>query len=390
MNKIWTKPFTLAWINNFFVFLVFYALLTILPVFAINELHQSDASAALMTTIFLVSCIAIRPLAGKVTDRFGKGTTIRWSVFFFAALAFIYPFVHSFPWMLALRFFHGIPFSLATTALGAVAADLVPTGKKGEGLGYFVMSMNVAVVLGPFIALTAVQYMSYTNVFTLLAFLLLLAYATSFGILSPRSKTITSNRSFHLKHLFEIRSIPIACIGFLTAFSYASVISFISVYAQTIGLFAYVNFFFVVFAAAMIFSRPFTGRLFDTSGPTAVIPLALIVFAAGLMLLSMTDTIWMLLLCGVFIGLGYGSLLPCYQTMAVQAATPERSSYATATFFSFFDSGIAVGSFALGIVAVQTGYSHLYMGCALFLLLPLIGYLLLHFRNKRQLASNRV
>lgn len=43
---------------------------------------------------------------------------------------------------------------MATTIKGAIIADFVPKSRKGKGMGYFVMSSNLAMVIGPFIALT--------------------------------------------------------------------------------------------------------------------------------------------------------------------------------------------------------------------------------------------
>lgn len=45
-------------------------------------------------------------------------------------------------------FLHGIWFSILTTVAVPVASDFIPEARKGEGIGYFVMSTNLGVVLG--------------------------------------------------------------------------------------------------------------------------------------------------------------------------------------------------------------------------------------------------
>jgi MFS family permease len=124
-----------------------------------------------------------------------------------------------------------------------------------------------------------------------------------------------------------------------------------------------------VFAVAMLISRPFTGRLFDEMGPNVVIISAILIFAVGLFVLSITTSAWMMLLAGGLIGIGYGTLLPCFQTLAIQASPKHRSAYATATFFTLYDTGIAAGSFILGIVAVYLGYANMYMALSGFVIL---------------------
>ncbi|RKD73413.1 putative MFS family arabinose efflux permease [Sinobaca qinghaiensis] len=387
-EKIWTKPFWIALINNFFVFLAFYALLTILPIFVLQELGGTEGQAGLATTIFLISAILTRAFAGRIIESFGKKKMLMVSVLLFALSMLLYLFAHELVFLLALRFFHGIWFSIATTVLLAAAADLVPASRKGEGLGYFIMSMNLAVVAGPFIALTAVRFVSYTVLFGGLAAVSILGFVLTFLIRLP-AETPTRQPVFKqlaLSDLVEKRAFPPSAIGFLAAFSYAGVISFISVYAESINLFHAVNLFFVCFAAVMLLSRPFTGRLFDRAGPAYVIIPSLLVFSAGLFLLSTVTTAAVLLLAGGLIGLGYGSILPSLQTMAIQASPPERTSHATATFFMLFDSGIAVGSFVLGTIASLMTYSYVYIICGT-LVLATLGIYMLVYRNRLRLQS---
>ena len=168
--------------------------------------------------------------------------------------------------------------------------------------------------------------------------------------------------------------IPIATVSFLTAFAYASIMSFIYVYAQTQGVFEYVSLFFIVFAATMISVRPFTGRLYDRKGPNAVIYPSLIFFAAGLFLLSTMSSVITLLIAGGLIGIGYGSLFPCFQALAIQSAPKHRSGHATSTFFILFDSGMAIGAFVLGIVSAQWGFSTLYLLCGVVTILTILVY----------------
>lgn len=167
---------------------------------------------------------------------------------------------------------------------------------------------------------------------------------------------------------------PIATVGFFISFAYASILTFISVYAESLGLIKAASFFFVVYAIAMLLVRPFSGRIFDTMGPGVVIIPSIIIFGIGLISLSFTASSWMLLLSGALVGLGYGTLLPSFQTLAIQAADKHRSGYATGTFFAFYDSGIAIGSVSLGLLAGFAGYSNLYLMLGVFVILVVFYY----------------
>ncbi|WP_226659862.1 MFS transporter [Pseudalkalibacillus hwajinpoensis] len=373
-QPIWTRSFLNISISNLFIFIVFYALLTLLPIYVTEEMGGSESQAGLIITIFLLSAIIVRPFSGRLIDRFGKKKMLVTSAALFATASFLYPLVDNYVALLLLRFFHGVWFSIVTTAAGGIAADTIPRERRGEGLGYFAMSMNLAVVTGPFIALTLLQYVSYIAIFLVLSGIMTIGVLCTLGVKTIENNAPAPRHSLTFHDLFEKKSFPIAIVGLFVAFSYASVISFISLYAKSIGLLEAAGFFFAVFAVAMLVSRPFTGRMFDVRGPNTVILPAFVLFALGLITLSLTTESWMLLFAGGLIGLGYGSIVPSFQTLAIQAAPESRSAHATATFFTFFDTGIASGSFILGIVVTTIGYANLYMILGIFVIGILFFY----------------
>ncbi|WP_088007368.1 MFS transporter [Indiicoccus explosivorum] len=376
-QPIWTKSFVNNFVGTFFVFTVFYALLTLLPIYVLDELGGNSAQAGLVVSIFLASVILLRPFAGMMLDRFGKKSMLLVSVFVFGGITFLYATADGMAMLFIIRFLHGFSFSIATTAAGAIAADMIPPARRGEGIGYYGMSMNLAVVAGPFIALTLQPLISYEMIFLLFGLLMIAGLSCSLFVEAPAAGRPAEHtaRKVSFDDLLERKSLPIAFTGFFVAIAYSSIIAFISVYAESLGLIQAAGFFFAVYAAAMLLVRPVTGRIFDAYGPDVIIIPSLVLFAAGLFLLSFTDSSWMLLLSGALIGVGYGTILPSFQTLAIQAAADHRSAYATATFFMFYDGGIALGSILLGVAAGFLGYADLYASLAAAVLLIIFVYI---------------
>ena len=376
-EPIWTKPFISLFSTNFSIFIIFYGLVTVLPLYATDVLERSDEDAGLLMTIFLISAIIMRPFTGKLLDLAGKRKMLWISLFLYLICTVMYYFIEPFSILLILRFVQGIWFSIATTASGSLAADNIPPSRRGAGLGYFTMSTNLAVVVGPFIALTIVQYFSYDIFFIAMSLLLLIGALTALSIPPEKQPAVPPVRAkMTLNDLFEKKSLPIALIGSLVAFSYASILSYLSIYSQQKDLLYLTSSFFAVFAIVMLVSRPFTGRIFDEKGPRYIIIPGLVFFMFGLILLAYMDSPFTFLLSGTFIGLGYGAIVPSFQTLAIQSTTHERSGYATATFFTLFDTGIAIGSFILGIVASKLGYQGLYLLSSGIVALTLIVFLM--------------
>lgn len=380
-TKIWTKHFISLFLTNMSVFFVFYGLVNVLPLYATGELQRGSGDAGLLLTAFLLSAIVVRPFTGKLLDVVGKRKMLLISMLLYLITSILYIFIKQFELLLVLRLIQGVAFSIVTTANNAVAADIVPRNKQGQGLGYFAMSQNLALVLGPFVALLLVQFVSFEILFMVMSAVVLLGSFVAWTINIPEQHFPEGKPKlrFSWSDLIEKQALPAATIGGLIAFSYAAVLSFLSVYALEKDLLGMASIFYLVFAAAMLITRPFTGKIFDLKGPKYIIIPGFILFAIGLFIMANINGAWSFLLAGAFIGIGYGSLVPSLQTLSVQQAKPGRTGYATATFFTVFDAGIAAGSAILGVIAVKYGFQQVYMLAAGLGVVVLIGYCIQQF-----------
>ncbi|USK33473.1 MFS transporter [Bacillus sp. F19] len=382
-QKLWTKDFLSISLSSFFLFLTFYYLLVTLPIYSLHDLNGKPSQAGLIVTIFLLAAIVIRPFAGKWIELCGKRIVLISSLSIFALGSLLYYFTNTMNGLYLLRFFHGIGFGMATTAAGAIVADIIPESRRGEGMGYYAMSMNLAMVIGPFLGLTAMEQWGTAAMFGICIFTAFFSLFSCLIIKMPKpvktsSKVVPSIDNKGLKGLFEPTAISIAIVAGLFALVYASILSFVSVYAKQIGLFEAASYFFVVYAIVMLIARPFTGRWFDQYGANVIIYPAIVCFASGMVLLSMADTSLSFLLSAALIGLGWGTLFPSFQTIAIQSAEPKRRGLATATFLSIFDIGIGIGSFLVGVITTKIEFSSLYFFSSFFILGGLAVYYALH------------
>lgn len=381
-ERIWTKSFISLFFTNLSGYIIFYGLVSTLPLYAIGVLNRTDEEAGLLMTIFLLSAIIVRPFTGKLLDVTGKRMMLWIGLIFYLGCTILYYFIEPFGALLGLRFFHGIWFSIITTAGVSLAADTVPITRRGAGIGYFTMSTNLAVVIGPFIALFLIQSYSFDVLFIVMSILMVVGVLSSIALPGgniPQENVAKSKLS--INDLFEKRALPVALLGSMVAFSYASVLSYLSIYAQEKGVLPLASTFFLVFAAVMLLTRPITGRIFDEKGPKYILIPGFIFFFIGLVLLAFMDSAWLFLVAGGVIGFGYGTLVPSLQTLAVQSTLHERSGYATATFFTLFDIGIAIGSYLLGLVAFYYGYQNVYLFAGGIVLIGFVIYIVVEQRK---------
>ena len=375
--QLWNKSFILCLANNLFLFVFYFAQTTILPIYILQDLHGSLAQAGLAMTLFMASSIAVRPFSGLIIEKFGRKKTFFVSEFLFCLFSIAYIFADNLEVLLWLRFLHGIWFSILTTVTVPIANEFIPDSRRGEGMGYFVMSVNLGIVLGPLIGLSLIQPLSYAVVATILAAIVCLGFVFCF-LIPVQAETSTmqkmQKKQLSIHDFVEKKALPVSIMAMMVSFAYASIMSFISTYSASKNLLAYASLFFIVVAISMMSLRPLTGKIYDRKGPSYVIYPALVLFAVGLILLSQINSLIGFMLAAIFIGMGFGSVQPCLQTLAIQRAAPQRIGHATSTFFTFYDLGIAFGSILLGILITAQGYSMSYILCAVIVLLSLLFY----------------
>ncbi|MFU9045731.1 MFS transporter [Acinetobacter tibetensis] len=375
--QLWNKSFILCLANNLFLFIFYFAQTTILPIYILQDLHGSLAQAGLAMTLFMASSIAVRPFSGLIIEKFGRKKTLFISELLFCLFSVAYIFADNLEVLLWLRFLHGIWFSILTTVTVPIANEFIPDSRRGEGMGYFVMSVNLGIVLGPLIGLSLIQPLSYAVVASILAAVVCLGFIFCFliPIHATTSNTLApQKRQLSIHDFIEKKALPVSIMAMMVSFAYASIMSFISTYSASKNLLAYASLFFIVFAISMMSLRPFTGKIYDRKGPSYVIYPALALFSVGLIVLSQINSLIGFMFAAIFIGMGFGSVQPCLQTLAIQRAAPQRIGHATSTFFTFYDLGIALGSILLGILITAQGYSMSYLLCAVIVLLSLLFY----------------
>lgn len=363
--------------NNLFLFIFYFAQTTILPIYILKELGGSVTQAGLTLTLFMVSAILIRPFSGLIIDKLGQRRTLIISATMFCFIALGYLFISNMTSLYILRLIHGVWFSILTTICVPVVNQFIPDSRRGEGMGYYAMSVNLGIVLSPLIGLSLIPYLSYTMVTAVLVAMIFIGYIFCFLIPVQEVKQPDSEAEktkLGLSDFVERRSLTVALMVMMISFSYASIMSFIAPFASSIHLMQYAGLFFVVFAISMMSLRPITGKIYDRKGPQYVIYPAVLTFSLGLLVLSQIHTLTGFMLAAVLIGLGFGSAQPCLQTLAIQRAPKHRIGYATSTFYTCYDIGIAIGSLVVGMMITKQSFSFAFIICATLTALSLLYF----------------
>lgn len=387
-RHLWTKDFIFITLINFLMYIIHYALIVTVTSFTIDTFHAGEGMGGLAAGIFIIGMLFGRLFTGKYIDQLNlKKTLLASLVFSFVAIA-LYFLIHSLLILIIVRLIHGIAFGMASTTTGTYSSTIVPEDRKGEGIGYYALSTTVASAIGPFLGILINQRFSFESNFIVCLICILLAGVLSLFISNIRQPMVDAenkevNSAKGIGQFLQKQAIPISIVIVFVGIAYSSVLAFLDSYASHIGLAAAASFFFVVYAFSTFVVRPITGKVFDNYGANKVVYPVLVLFVIGLVLLSVTHSSWMLLFSAIFIGIGYGTLIPSFQTIAIQASPPEKIGLATSTFYIFADLGAGAGPTLLGILIGSVGYRNLYMLMALLLVGVIALYYFMHGRKHK-------
>ncbi|ABX75694.1 MFS transporter [Lactococcus lactis] len=389
-EKLWTTTFVVNMLLNFIFYLVFYLPTVVIGTMAMERYHASASIAGILSGIFIVGGFIARLWAGNNMKRLGAKKLLYIGTLIYFLLTFAYFFVHSVVLLLILRLVHGLGFGIAATASGTLAGAIVPSSRRGEGIGYYALSVTLSSAVGPFLSMFLYRTSGFYSLIWLSALLLFIALVGIFFIHVEKT-TDSSNsidnkvhKKFAWSNYFEKEALPISLIAFLIGISYSSILSFMDAYARNIHLSEAASFFFLVYAITVLLSRPITGRVFDGFGDNFVMYPTYLFFALGLLLIGFAHSGWMLLLAAIFIGLGYGSFSPFGQAIAIRNSEAHRLGITTSTFFGFMDMGVGFGPFILGMFMPLLGYRNLYFASAILALLIAVIYHFVHGRHAKR------
>jgi len=381
-SKLWTKDFLIGTFTNFFLMLNYYLLVIIMTVYAMDTFHSSPSQAGLASSIFVIGALIARLFCGRWIERVGRKKMLVTGTILCMAMTLLYFCVNNIWFLFGIRFFHGAAYGIGATAIATIVTDIIPKRRRGEGIGYYMLSLTLGSAIGPFLGVFLLQHGSFRLIFVACTIFSLLSFVSTLLLTIPEIKLTDEQlevmNGFKWINFFEVKAIPICVVCGIIYLCYSSVISFLAPFAKEINLVDTASFFFIVYSVTILISRPFTGRLFDAKGDNITMYPAFLIFMIGMILLSQASHGVTLLLAGAFLGFGLGVIQSCGVAIAVKLTPPQRMGLANSTFYIFMDLGMGIGPFVLGLFIPFTGYRGMYIAMAIVALACTFLYYLLH------------
>ena len=172
MERLWTASFLSACAGNFLLFFAFYLLIPIFPLYLIDTFEASKSLVGVVLSSYTLAALFIRPFSGFLLDLFRRKPQYLIAFLLFVLTFIGYPLVTTVNLFLLVRVLHGASFGFVTTAGNSLVVDILPASRRGEGLGFFGVANNLAMVVGPMTSLLMhekgvdYQYIFYLSIAT--------------------------------------------------------------------------------------------------------------------------------------------------------------------------------------------------------------------------------
>lgn len=395
-ERLFTPSYILMCLANFLTAFSFFLLVPTLPFYLVDNFGIDESMVGLVLSCYVVAVLCIRPFAGFIADMFPRKRVYLISYTLFA-LSFVgYLFVFSdIMLFILLRVIHGFAFGALNTTGNTLVIDIMPSSRRGEGLGYFGVTNNLAMAFGPMTGLFIISDENYTLLFVVALITALIGcILASLVKVKFRQPLDRCGKMFSADRFLLFEGIPASLAFFMLAIPYGMTSSYIAIYAAEVGIEHGVGVFFTIQGAGLIVSRLISGKQVDKGFITPTITRGIAIALVGV-----TGEAMLSLACGFNIGLGYvvyflsafligygfGTIFPAFNTLFINMAPNSRRATANATYLTGWDVGIGAGMLLGGALSVN-GYSGSFAFSAILVVAALIyftTFVARHFERHR-------
>lgn len=369
-DRLITPSYCFILAANFLLFFGFWLLIPVLPFYLSEVFNAGNSTIGIILSCYTVAALCIRPFSGYFLDSFARKPLYLLAYFVFMTMFAGYIVASSLTLFILFRILHGFSFGMVTVAGNTVVIDIMPSSRRGEGLGYYGLANNIAMALGPMSGLFLHDAgMSFTTIFTCSLCTCLTGLLCASLVKTPYKPPV-KREPLSLDRFILLKGIPAGAGLLLLSIPYGMTTNYVAMYAKEIGLNVTTGFFFTFMAAGMAVSRIFSGKLVDRGKVTQVISAGLYLVIVSFFLLSACVYIirWDNAACGIvfflvalMLGVGFGIMFPAYNTLFVNLAPNNQRGTATSTYLTSWDVGIGIGMLTGGYIAEISSFDKAYL-----------------------------
>ena len=369
-DRLVTPSYCFILAANFLLYFGFWLLIPVLPFYLSEVFSAGNSTIGIILSCYTVAALCIRPFSGYFLDSFARKPLYLMAYFIFMTMFAGYIIAGSLTLFILFRIIQGVSFGMVTVGGNTVVIDIMPSSRRGEGLGYYGLSNNIAMAVGPMSGLFLHDAgMSFTTIFCCSLGSCIAGFVCASLVKTPYKPPV-KREPISLDRFILLKGIPAGISLLLLSIPYGMTTNYVAMYAKQIGINATTGFFFTFMAVGMAISRIFSGKIVDRGKITQVISagLYLVVFSFFLLSACVYLINWNDMLCTVvffavalLLGVGFGIMFPAYNTLFVNLAPNSQRGTATSTYLTSWDVGIGIGMLTGGYIAEVSTFDKAYL-----------------------------
>lgn len=374
-DRLMTSSYCFILAANFLLYFGFWLLIPVFPFYLSEIFHVSNSTIGIVLSCYTVSSLCIRPFSGYLLDAFARKPLYLFAYFIFMLVFAGYMLASLLTVFIILRVVHGFSFGMVTVGGNTVVIDIMPSSRRGEGLGYYGLTNNIAMSIGPMFGLFLHSGgASYITIFSYALVSCALGFLCAWLVKTPYKPPV-KREPISFDRFILLKGLPAGFSLLLLSIPYGMTTNYVAMYARQIGITAETGFFFTFMALGMAVSRLFSGRLVDKG-------MVIQVISAGIYLVcfcyfGLTACGWLVdwnyqvttvlfFMIALLLGIGFGTMFPAYNTLFVNLAPNSQRGTATSTYLTSWDVGIGIGMLTGGYIAEMATFRMAYFfGAAL-------------------------
>ena len=392
-EPLWTREFIKVCAANFLMSFAFYLLMASLPLHLVKQLQIDKSDVGIVLSTYTLAMLFARSFSGYLVDTLSRKHLFMFSLLFFSLLFGGYIFATTVATFMILRFFHGAAWGVTTVSGSTNAIDIVPSSRRAEGIGFYGLSMNLSMAIAPWVGLLIYDNIGYLYLVigSLVSGFAALGIVWSMKIKPRPKKKKEDTPKLSLDRFILVKALPISVNLILCAVTYGTLLSYGALYGEEIDI-KNPGIMFLFLAIGLGVSRIFSGKLVDKGNIHMISFFAILLLMVAYLVFSQIHNVVAYCIAALLLGVGFGSIVPAFQTMFVNMGTNAQRGTANATYLTSFDVGIGSGMLLGGYVSEHANLSTVYLIGAVLCLVAAAYYVIVTrpVYNKSQLNKQVV
>jgi MFS family permease len=381
------RPFGLRAIQIYLVTALFFTtshiLLILLPLNS-HKLGASPSQIGLIMGAYMFTSMFLRPIAGKIVDKFGAKRILAAALILNVVLISMY-FIQEL-WVYALlRMVQGVILAFFSMVSHLMIIEVLSEKTRGQGLSLFSLSSMLPYTYGPFLALYFADKVAMSYIFMALVPISLMTLLIGLNVKLPERRNKSDSSQAVKPHSEEPylgwkdRKLLLPSVTMLLASAIiGTVAAFLPLYLEKREL-PFAGYYFLTETAVLVTLRFFGRKIIPTNGrfPARVAAFLIFLITVAVCLVRIAESLPVILLAAVCNGIALSMLYPTLLTY-VSFIVPERfRGRGIGLFIAAADFGTSVGTWGMSLIANVYSYEVMFSSCVVIGVVTLLLIILL-------------